>query len=474
MNAFIGMTRPLRLLLVLVCLGAPSAAWAASDVTLFRLFLLDGSVFVTYGEFVRLPDNVIFSMPVGGAVDQPRLQVATLRASLVDWPRTERYAASARYQKYAETRGEEDFQRLSNDVAAALNTIALSTDRQQALVLAERVRQMVAAWPQSHYGYRHSDVRDIVSVLDQAISTLRAATGANPFELSLVAMAGPPEIEPVLGMPGVRQQLDQLFRLAALTSQPSDRVALLQAAVVLVSEAGRSLPPAELAAYRRKAESAIKDETSYDRRYANLSEKMLNRASRAAQRADSRAIEKLLQKLPQEDAKLGSSRPQLLEALNSSLQNRLDDARDLRLRRDQWALRRAAYSQYQRRVNSAIKLLSRSTTALEAIRTLDGPAPDKLVTLRVQLSGGALRLERIRTPEYLRDLHQRLIGTWRFAENAVNARYTAVSQADAASAWEASSAAAGALMMLTRVQQDLEELLDQPRLEIATNRSARR
>jgi hypothetical protein len=67
-----------------------------------------------------------------------------------------------------------DFLRLSNDVAAALNNIALSTDRQQALTLAERVRQMVAAWPKSHYGYRHNDVREIVSVLDQAISTLRS------------------------------------------------------------------------------------------------------------------------------------------------------------------------------------------------------------------------------------------------------------------------------------------------------------
>jgi hypothetical protein len=157
-----------------------------------------------------------------------------------------------------------------------------------------------------------------------------------------------------------------------------------------------------------------------------------------------------------------------------SLQTRLGDARNLRLRRDQWALRRAAYSQYQRRVNSAITLLSRATVALESIRTLDGPAPDKLILLRTQLSGGALRLERMTTPEYLRDLHQRLIGTWRFAENAVNARYNAVSKADSSSAWEASSAAAGALMMLTRVQQDLQTLLDEPRLQLAANQPAGR
>ena len=76
----------------------------------------------------------------------------------------------------------------------------------------------VAAWPQSHYGYRQDDIREIVSVLDQAISSLRAVGGGNPFELSLVAMASPPELEPVLGMPNVREQLDQMLRLASITT----------------------------------------------------------------------------------------------------------------------------------------------------------------------------------------------------------------------------------------------------------------
>ena len=103
--------------------------------------------------------------------------------------------------------------------------------------------------------------------------------------------------------------------------------------------------------------------------------------------------------------------------------------------------------------------------SLEAIRKLDGPAPDRLVALKTQLSGGAERLQRIYTPEYLRDMHERLIGAWRFAENAAKARFTAVSDANASAAWEASSSAAGALMMLARVQQDLQSLLEPPRLQ---------
>jgi len=458
------MARLLGLLIVFSCLVVPRVASGASSVTLFRLFLLDGGTFVSYGEFVRLEENVLFSMPVGGPPDSPRLQVATLRSDLVDWPRTDRYAASVRYQQYAQTRGEEDFRLLSNEVADALNAIALSKDRQQALTLAERVRQRVATWPQSHYGYRHNDIREIVSVLDQAITTLRAATGANPFELSLVAMAGPPELEPVLGMPGVREQLDQVFRLTTESKMPPDRLALLQAALMMIREAGPALPAADQAMLRRSTERLIRGELDADRRYGELSRRLTDRAARAAERADAATIERLVARITKEDESLGRKRPQLVTALHVSLQARLADARRLRLLRDQWTLRRSTYRQYQRSVSSSLLLLSKSTPSLEAIRKLDGPAPDRLVALRSQLSGGAERLQRMYTPDYLRDIHERLVGAWRFAENATKARFRAVSDADSAAAWEASSSAAGALIMLSRVQQEMQALMAPPTL----------
>lgn len=466
MIVFRHMARLLRVLIFIACVALPSIVWAAgTDVTLFRIFLMDGSVFVSYGEFVRLEDNVIFSMPVGGPADQPRLQVAMVRTSLVDWTKTDRYAASARYQRYAETRGEEDYLRLNNEVADVLNTIALTTDRPQALAIAERARQMVAAWPQSHFGYRQKDIREIVGVLDQAISSLRAAGGANPFELSLVAMAGPPEVEPMLGMPNVTQQLDQMIRLASLTSAPTERMALLQSALSLAAEASPKLSATDAAAYREDIEKAIRKELAVDRQYTDLSRRMLLEATHEAERANSQAIERIVSRVQKEDVKLGQARPQIVEALNTTLQGKLNDSRHLRLLRDQWELRRGTYQQYQRSVGSSMLLLAKSTGSLRAIRTLDGPSPDVLLALRSQLSGGAERLQRIQTPDYLRDVHERLVGAWRFAENAARARFEAISRADANAAWEASSSAAGALMMLARVQQDLTALLAPPRLQ---------
>ncbi len=101
------MTRFLRILAVAVCLaGTVQPASAESEVTLFRLYMLDGSVLTSYGEFARVDDRVVFSMPVGGRPEEPRIQVTSVRSALVDWPRTEKYSASARYQRYEETRGE--------------------------------------------------------------------------------------------------------------------------------------------------------------------------------------------------------------------------------------------------------------------------------------------------------------------------------------------------------------------------------
>jgi len=457
------MTRILRILGLVLCLaGMSREVSAGADVTLFRLYMLDGSVLTSYGEFARVADDVVFSMPVGGNPEEPRIQVTSVKAALVDWPRTEKYSASARFQRYAETRGEEDFRILSNEVAVALNDIALSPNRQQALSLAEGVRRMVADWPRMHYGYRQTDVREILSVLDQAISSLRAAAGATSFELSLVAMAEAPELEPVAGMPNKRQQLDEIFYVASKT-RGAEKVALLQSGLTLLAEAGPTLSDAS--ELKQNAEKQIRQELTTDRKYASLSQRVVAQAKNYASQASITSIERLISRIPKEDAKLGGQRPEMVQALNTAVQSQLFAARRLRLQRDQWLLRQSAYREYQRSVGSSLLLLVKNQNALEAIRTLDGPPPERLLALRQQLSGGAARLERLRTPDYLRSTHELLVGAWRFAENATRARYEAIEKANAAAAWEASSAAAGALMMLGRAQSEIRILLEPPRLQ---------
>ncbi len=450
--------------LVALLLTDPSAARAASNATLFRLFLRDGTSVVSYGEFARVDEQVVFSMPVGGPIDEPRLHVVSLASADIDWGRTDRYAASARYQRYAETRGEDDFQLLSNDVARVLNEIGLSSNKTGALNSARQARRTLADWPAAHYGYRERDVRQVVSLLDEAISDIRASAGQNDFAVSLVATPEETGFEPLSGMPTLREQIDQTFRVASLSVRVPDRVALLQEALAMLAEAGPSIPPEESLRLRRQAEDQIHVETVIDQRYAALTRRLLASATSAAGQARIADVERVLNQVQKEDARLGGRRPDVVQALSTSIQLQLDNARRLRLLRDQWLIRRATYREYQRAIGAQLLQLVKIQPSLEAIRRLAGPAPSTLLGLRGRLDGGAERLQRLSVPQEVRATHELLVGAWRFAETAVDTRYDAVSSGSVTIAWQASSSAAGALLMVARVQQDIRALLEPPRL----------
>jgi hypothetical protein len=366
MSASDNMTRVTRILIgVLACLLWPGPAGAAGNATLFRIFLNDGTAVVSYGEYARVDDVVIFSTPAGGTAEEPRLHLVTLPAASVNWPRTEQYANSARYQQYAATRGDADFQQLSNEVAGVLNDVALTTDRTRALAIAESARRTLAAWPQQHYGYRQDDVREILGLLDEAIAGLLPnGGGTTGFSLSLVAVP-PLPLEPVAGMPSPREQVDQLFRLAARAEHVTDRVALLQSAVALLGDAGNGIEAKDAEALRRSAEGQIKLEAEIDQRYARLSQRLTAAASRASHRARVGDVERILDSLPAEDERLGGKRPEAVQALRTAVTTELAAARRLRLMRDQWLIRRDVYRDYQRTVGSQLLQLVKARPLLE-------------------------------------------------------------------------------------------------------------
>src|SRR5262245_14168591 len=446
-----------------VCLLVAGATRAA-DATLFRLFLPDGTSLVSFGEYARVADRVIFSMPVGGPVDQPRLYLVTLPANIVDWTRTDRYAESARFRRFAATRGKEEFVRLTNDVARVLNEIPRTTDKSRALASAEEARHALVEWPRTHFGYGEQDVREIVALLDESIANLRAALGISSVDLAPVANPAPVVLEPILGMPGEREQLDQVLRVAGMVDRPADRVALLQLAVQLIAEAGAVMPTADAERLRLSAEARIQEEQRVDASYAQLSDRLMASATRAASRARPTDVERVLSELPLEDARLGGRRPEAIDALRASLQQALEDARRLRLMQDQWTIRRPLYQAYQRAVEPQLQELVKIQPALESIRRLDGLAPQSVLSLRARLAGGAERLARVQAPQDLRPLHELLGGAWRSAESALRGEYDAIQSGSIATAREASSAAASALDLLGRAQQEMSTLLEPPRL----------
>ena len=451
------------LIALLVCIAAADRAYAADNAMLFRVFLTDGTSVVTYGEFARVADQIVLSVPVGGSAEAPRLHAVTLDSARVDWEKTERHAASARYQRYVATRAEADYQQLTDEVAEVLSNIAQSTDRPRALAAADQARRMLTEWPRTHYGYRQQDVQEIVRLLESAIARLQGTTPPPPFQVAFVS-APEMALEPIATLPSAREQLSQLLRIAAGTRDTTERVALLNSALSLIATPG-VVSGADATRMRKSVESQLQQEASADRRYSKISKDLLERATSAAAKADIRNVERVLERIPKEDQRLGQQRPEIVQALTASVQSQLDAARRLRLLRDQWRSRQAIFREYQRSVGLDLVQLVKARPALEAIKKLDGPEPDRLDSLNRTLRGGAVRLERLLVPEYLRATHELVVGAWRFAETAAGGRAKAVAAADIGTAWEASSAAAGALMMLSLAQKELYALTVPPKLQ---------
>ena len=446
-----------------VCVLAAGRVFAADEPMLLRVFLKDGTSIVTYGEYSRVDDTVVVSVPVGGTPSEPRLHVVSIPASRVDWDKTERHAASARYQRFVATRAEKDYQQLTESVAAVLGTIAQATDRASALKSAEQARKMLLDWPRTHYGYRQQDVQEIVGVLDSAIARLNGNGPLKPFDSALVTAAEPPREAPPT-MPSTRQQLDQLLAIARVSSDPAERVALLRSALALLKTPG-VVAAADASRLLRVIEEQINREAVIDQRYSRLGKDLLTRSTKAAAEARISEVQRQLERIPKEDARLGRQRPEMVQALTISVQEQLDKARHLRLLRDQWQSRQAIYREYQRNVGTEMLQLAKARAALESIRSLEGPSHDQLTTMQRTFSGGATRLDRLRVPDYLRSTHELIVGAWRFAEAAAAARLRAVSSGELATAWEASSAAAGALMMLSRAQKEIRTLIEPPKLQ---------
>ena len=196
-------------------------AVAADDVTLLRVFLTDGSALVSYGEPARIGDRVVFSMPTA-AMPNPPLHLVDLAAARVDWERTNRYSDAARAAHYIDTQAEFDYAALSTRMTQALDQLTQTVDAARRLAIAENARKMLAAWPPAHYNYRLNEVRQMLSLLDEAIADLRAAAGDGRFDLTLAAFAEPPPVVQLVVPPPtpketVEQVLHSRARLLVLT-----------------------------------------------------------------------------------------------------------------------------------------------------------------------------------------------------------------------------------------------------------------
>src|SRR5262249_13937333 len=228
--------------------------------------------------------------PLGGPQDNPELQPVNISADRVDWNRTDRYTESARMAHYFATQAENDYAAISNEVAHALNAVAQAPDAAQRLALVENARKALGEWPRSHFNYRSAEVRQMLTMLDDAIADLRASSGVGAFDLSLTSYTGdpPPVLERLLPPPTPKECIEQALFAARLAESAAERESLLSATLAALDHDETSTPAEWAAATKATAKAALQNELRIDRAYQTWSARVMKGVEQRARQADVR------------------------------------------------------------------------------------------------------------------------------------------------------------------------------------------
>ena len=443
----------------------PVHAAAADDPVLLRVFLSDGHSLVCYGEPALVGDRVVFSMPTADGANPP-LHLVNLPIARVDWERTSRYTTSAQATRYIATQADADYAALSNNVAATLADVGRVTDPRQRLAIVERARATLADWPKNHYNYRQTEVKQMLAMLDEAIADLQAQTGRGRFSLTLSAFADPPPLpnEPLLPPPTPREAIEQVLLAASVVDTAAERTSLLSSAIATLDRDKDAVPADWATETRTATEAAVQAEMRVDKRYQVFTTHAMAVANYRAQQGDVLGLQRLLQTIPQRDALLGGKRPDAVAALVGGVQGKLDAARRLQLARDRFAMRAPVLREYRNEIRTPMDLFAQLKPALEAVKALSGSTPEALALVERNVARILTLASAIVPPEEVAAAHALLVSATQLAGNSARIRREATLAGDMGRAWDASSAAAGALMLGAKARTDIQASLRLPQL----------
>lgn len=437
----------------------------------FRLFLTDGQILTTVGEFTRVDDVVMLQVPTGvaSAGTMPQTHTVTLPAARVDWPRTEAYRETVRRAQFEQAGGARAFAAFTEEVAATLRDVALIPDPLERIRRLEAARVSLAQWPAAHHGYRADEVAQTLSVVDDLLNGMRAAAGQQTFSLALSTVTAPAATRPesLLPPPTLQDVISQALGLAPKVSDPAERVLLLRAAESLL-DAAPSLDRRWVRPTRRQVRRQIKDEGRVTRKYADLRTWMLDASSRLLAAADVRGLMTVRQEVLTRDARLDHRRPAEVASLLATLDARLETARRQRLLLERWQARQPAVSAYVSAVTRQLGASALLVRALDEVKALSGPAPDLLGQADAQLLRAKGDASLLQVPDEARAAHGIWLSAQQLATRALQTRRAAVRSGDLQQAWDASAAAAGALMLIQQVRTDVPALSRPPALPTIT------
>src|SRR6185503_15036673 len=172
-----------------------------------------------------------------------------------------------------------------------------------------------------------------------------------------------------------------------------------------------------------------------------------------------RKLEEIRAKVRKEDAKLGGRRPGDVTALLATLEYRVDAARRWQLALDQYEMRAPGFRTYRRSMSGSFSTFRAATKSLEEVRQMVGPKPGDITPIARRLAKGNRYLYRVKPPLELAAAHALVRSAWELAESAFRLRLDAASSNSIDGARQASSAAAGALMLFARARSELDGIM---------------
>jgi hypothetical protein len=297
--------------------------------------------------------------------------------------------------------------------------------------------------------------------VDETIADIRADLGEQSFSIDLVAMTEPPS-EPILPEPTLQESVAHAVAVARLSDVPSERVPLQQAILSVLDPKRAGLPPEWAKATRRDVESALKADERKDLRYSDLVRSALEGAASRASRADVEGIGRLLDEVRREDVKLGGERPGQMSALVATLEAYARQAQRRRLEQQLAARRLDEHAEYQRETSSVVRGLRQMEKDMSGIRSAHAPERKRLTEISTALRGFLVTLAALAAPAELSTAHENLLTSIRLMQEAARLCLQPSDAGNGEAIQNASAAAAGAQLLLSRARTEIASFFDVP------------
>jgi hypothetical protein len=242
-----------------------------------------------------------------------------------------------------------------------------------------------------------------------------------------------------------------------VADEAAERKAILASADAVLAD-----DPA-LADLRGEVRARLAGEADADAAYASLAGEILSLAGEAARRGDVTAVAELGVRLADRDRQLGRLRPRIVRDVERQLELGAVAARAYLAALERYAALRPLFLTYERRVRPALVAVDGLQPVLSAVRDMRFTSFDRLRAARGRLEAALELLSSVAPPDDLADVHATLTSAVHLSREAVARRVQAASTASEAATRDASSAAAGAALLLERARGELVARLFPPK-----------